>query len=239
MSDFHALIRACKDEPDDDAPRLVLADWLDEHGDEDRAAFIRLTVGKSARRWSTEATELLEKMLPHWLDVFGVNTVAGPDPGTDAGLFYVRQVRRIKCVLRRDKFARTSQFAITFERGFVERIRVGVYDFRAVVPLLLRAHPLAQVEANDLRVYVPDIGKQAPLRIDVGMAWVGNEVFEELYGFDEWRPVDPPYHYANTPIKRFRIKSGELANAFRKRVTRAICEAMTVAGQRIAINLSN
>src|SRR5689334_8020900 len=28
--------------PDDDAPRLVYADWLDEHGDAERAEFIRL-----------------------------------------------------------------------------------------------------------------------------------------------------------------------------------------------------
>lgn len=36
MSDLHALIRACKDEPDDDAPRLILADWLDEHREANR-----------------------------------------------------------------------------------------------------------------------------------------------------------------------------------------------------------
>jgi uncharacterized protein (TIGR02996 family) len=29
-------------DPDDDAPRLVYADWLDEHGEADRAEFIRL-----------------------------------------------------------------------------------------------------------------------------------------------------------------------------------------------------
>src|SRR3954454_17897246 len=28
--------------PDDDAPRLVLADWLEEHGDPERAEFIRI-----------------------------------------------------------------------------------------------------------------------------------------------------------------------------------------------------
>jgi uncharacterized protein (TIGR02996 family) len=36
------LLRACKAAPDDDAPRLVLADWLEEHGDPERAEFIRL-----------------------------------------------------------------------------------------------------------------------------------------------------------------------------------------------------
>jgi uncharacterized protein (TIGR02996 family) len=40
-----ALLRACKDQPGDDAPRLVLADWLEERGDEadrPRAERIRL-----------------------------------------------------------------------------------------------------------------------------------------------------------------------------------------------------
>src|SRR5262249_4725627 len=36
---FLADIRA---DPDDDAPRLIYADWLHEHGDADRAEFIRL-----------------------------------------------------------------------------------------------------------------------------------------------------------------------------------------------------
>src|SRR5262249_10077027 len=40
-----SLLAACKDSPKEDAPRLVLADWLAEHGDEHdaaRAEFIRL-----------------------------------------------------------------------------------------------------------------------------------------------------------------------------------------------------
>ncbi|MGL4553600.1 MAG: TIGR02996 domain-containing protein [Gemmataceae bacterium] len=37
-----SLLEACKREPEEDAPRLVLADWLEEHGEEDRAEFLRL-----------------------------------------------------------------------------------------------------------------------------------------------------------------------------------------------------
>jgi uncharacterized protein (TIGR02996 family) len=39
-----AFLAAIREHPDDDAPRLVYADWLDEHGDADRAEFIRLQV---------------------------------------------------------------------------------------------------------------------------------------------------------------------------------------------------
>ena len=39
-----AFLRTILADPDDDAPRLIYADWLDENGDSDRAEFIRLQV---------------------------------------------------------------------------------------------------------------------------------------------------------------------------------------------------
>lgn len=45
-----ALEAAVVAAPDDDLPRLVYADWLDEHGDGERAEFIRLQVAAGARR---------------------------------------------------------------------------------------------------------------------------------------------------------------------------------------------
>src|SRR4051794_18367032 len=44
-----AFLDAIKDDPDDDTPRLVLADWLDEHGDEHDAARALLAAGKCRR----------------------------------------------------------------------------------------------------------------------------------------------------------------------------------------------
>ena len=37
-----ALLAAILDSPDDDLPRLAYADWLEEHGEQDRAEFVRL-----------------------------------------------------------------------------------------------------------------------------------------------------------------------------------------------------
>jgi uncharacterized protein (TIGR02996 family) len=39
-----AFLQAILESPDDDTPRLVYADYLDEHGDSDRAEFIRIQV---------------------------------------------------------------------------------------------------------------------------------------------------------------------------------------------------
>lgn len=41
MATLKGILRECVENPEDDAPRLVLADWLDDHGDGDRAAFVR------------------------------------------------------------------------------------------------------------------------------------------------------------------------------------------------------
>src|SRR6476619_554029 len=42
MSDDAALLAAIRAAPADDAPRLIYADWLDEHGRPERAEFIRV-----------------------------------------------------------------------------------------------------------------------------------------------------------------------------------------------------
>src|SRR4051812_5173157 len=56
MDDPAALLAAVCDRPDDDTPRLVYADWLDDHGDPDYARFIRAQVELARvpewdRRW--------------------------------------------------------------------------------------------------------------------------------------------------------------------------------------------
>src|SRR5262249_19654383 len=44
MSTQRALLQAVIDDPEDDAPRLVFADWLEDNGQPDRSAFIRAGV---------------------------------------------------------------------------------------------------------------------------------------------------------------------------------------------------
>ncbi len=59
-----AFLRAILADPDDDAPRLIYADWLDERGDAARAEFIRVQCAVAAlkaddpRRPALEAREL-------------------------------------------------------------------------------------------------------------------------------------------------------------------------------------
>jgi uncharacterized protein (TIGR02996 family) len=56
MNQEEAFLQAICEDPDDDTPRLVYADWLDEHGQPERAEFIRVQVELARlprwhRRW--------------------------------------------------------------------------------------------------------------------------------------------------------------------------------------------
>jgi uncharacterized protein (TIGR02996 family) len=55
MTEREALLRAVCEFPDDDTPRLVFADWLQEHGEEARAEFIRLQIERS--RYAEDSPE--------------------------------------------------------------------------------------------------------------------------------------------------------------------------------------
>ena len=46
MSDLFAFIRNIKANPSDATARLVFADWLEEHGEEDAAKMFRFSAGK-------------------------------------------------------------------------------------------------------------------------------------------------------------------------------------------------
>jgi uncharacterized protein (TIGR02996 family) len=82
--DEEALLRAICVHPDDDAPRLVYADWLEERGEPAagaRAEFIRLQVrlhsltadDRVARTFEQRAWQLLHDYNPTWLAPMGMN----------------------------------------------------------------------------------------------------------------------------------------------------------------------
>ena len=85
-----ALLRAIVAHADDDTPRLVYADWLQEHGDEEQAAYIRDSIRLAGlepygRDWKALAGRLRETRDwrgPEWLDRLGLGRrVAGFNRG--------------------------------------------------------------------------------------------------------------------------------------------------------------
>jgi uncharacterized protein (TIGR02996 family) len=75
MNHEPGLLRAILDAPDDHAPRLVYADWLEEHGQAERADFIRLQIelardlqdSPRRREMAFRALQLLEKHETTWV----------------------------------------------------------------------------------------------------------------------------------------------------------------------------
>src|SRR6516164_5178059 len=103
MPEADSFLQAIIDNPDDDAPRLVYADWLDEHGDPERAEFIRVqcalaasTAGGRGREFEMREVELLARHQEEW---------AAPVRGRVDGW--------------------------TFRRGFVGRVRLDGERFAA------------------------------------------------------------------------------------------------------------
>src|SRR5262245_30756517 len=87
-----ALLDAVKDHPDDDTPRLVLADWLDEQDnqlDADRAKFIRRDIaasrGAQAARVPDQVRRDEVELFRRWL---------GPLTDLAAGWHFVRGLPR-------------------------------------------------------------------------------------------------------------------------------------------------
>ncbi|MBM3981329.1 MAG: TIGR02996 domain-containing protein [Planctomycetes bacterium] len=67
MNERDALMRAICDNPDDDTPRLVFADWVQEHGDDDRAEFIRLQCQAARLPVVSSARQHKENRINHLL----------------------------------------------------------------------------------------------------------------------------------------------------------------------------
>jgi uncharacterized protein (TIGR02996 family) len=81
MSEREAFIESIAAQPDEDTPRLAFADWLQEHGEEDRAEYVRLSCALARRPPSRDGLDrgstlaLLARNFPEWFgDLF---TAAG------------------------------------------------------------------------------------------------------------------------------------------------------------------
>jgi uncharacterized protein (TIGR02996 family) len=139
------LLEDCKCHPEDDAPRLILADWLDEHDQPDRAEVVRLQCGladltEEEQRGTPEwhrVQELLARHHDAWLGPF---TRPGWAVTVERGLVGLT-------VPARTLLADAGRLAACEEWVWVEQVRVeqsaGVLDEVLASPLLRRVGRLA------------------------------------------------------------------------------------------------
>src|SRR4051794_4516492 len=122
MTDHDALLRAICENPREDTPRLVFADWLEENGQPERAAFIRTDVAM-ARRDEWDAERLRWGVTPMQINRF---TWIGSAPLLD-----YRHTRLRWC---------DGQL---YRRGFPWAVEVGdLGEFRERAAELFASHPV-------------------------------------------------------------------------------------------------
>ena len=114
-----AFVAAVCDAPEDDAPRLVYADWLDDHGEADRAELIRVQVERARL----------------------------PKEGPRAQALKAREDALLKA--RRDDWLRElpawARLAAGFVRGFVGAVVARSREFLKGAAVLFRRAPVRQV----------------------------------------------------------------------------------------------
>jgi uncharacterized protein (TIGR02996 family) len=133
MSDGDALLAAICANPDEDTPRLVYADWLTEHGDPNRATFIRLQVEAARLPDGTRRVEL--ERAARALLIGHLDTWLGP--------------------------LRELATNWLFERGFPERLTVLHEVFLDRADEILAATPVRSVFFRQVRL--PHIGRLAAM----------------------------------------------------------------------------
>jgi uncharacterized protein (TIGR02996 family) len=129
MRDRDAFLAAVAARPDDDLPRLIFADWLDEHGEPERAEFIRLQC--AAARGEPDALIPAAGRRAAELEAAHRAAWLGPLP---------RSVWRAE-----------------FRRGFVEHVVLPARAFLADGPALRRLAPLRGVTLVGSRRALPEL----------------------------------------------------------------------------------
>ena len=123
-ADRAAFLRAICAAPDDDTPRLVFADWLDEHGDAKRAEFIRVSC----------ELEQVEEFGPRWR-ALGERSRKLLDPN------------RAKWS---SELADRKLLNVEFRRGFVDEVTIYSKRFVADAAKLLALAPIQRLKLADL-----------------------------------------------------------------------------------------
>jgi uncharacterized protein (TIGR02996 family) len=146
MLECDALYNAVLAAPEDDAPRLVYADWLDEHGRADRAEFIREQVAcsRDPRRPDVRTIQLFRSLLHgtgpelhEW--TLGAWRVKVTTPHRRAFPGYGFKSPR-----------RAAEPLAIVERGFVSDVRARLADVWSCLDVL-KATPLVRFGAIDKR----------------------------------------------------------------------------------------
>jgi uncharacterized protein (TIGR02996 family) len=197
MDDHEALVAAIAANPDDDAPRLAFADWLEERGDAARAGFVRDQVlldrtppgSDEYRQLHRRTTDTLRANLPAWIqpacDLFGQPASWKPmrRPGRGLAVAIVGEVPRASLVFRH------VLDWLAFERGDIGAVG-GSFNSKDDAPNLARLlvrHPITTLALRSFHPASWDSAGIGQLNQIRELTW--NRLFEDDHAltlFAEW-----------------------------------------------------
>lgn len=154
MSDRAALLAAIRQFPDADTPRLVFADWLDEHGESERAEFIRVQIELAHRKARYDAGERPGLAIP------GI-AVGRPPRNGEPHYAFANPDGAVRGLLERWAFlwGRNGWVPARMDpvpwRGFVERLTCSAPDWLRHADAILAEHPVRRVRLTTVPVVVP------------------------------------------------------------------------------------
>jgi uncharacterized protein (TIGR02996 family) len=161
--DYLALLRGVRERPADDLPRLVIADWLDEHGEGDRAEFIRVQceLARRGEGWSEARKEVRRRVLLREISdtaaaILLATAETHPDAlqGREQELLAVNAAKwsppGFLAVTSPDYFGRPDEHRIlVYRRGFVESVHGPLAAWLEHGPAVVASHPVEGVTATD------------------------------------------------------------------------------------------
>jgi uncharacterized protein (TIGR02996 family) len=146
MSEEAALLNAIYANHDEDTPRLIYADWLDEHGRHDQAEFIRVQIRLEEIHRTIPCLDEMESLL-----YFGLSRAAGVwhcprDSAERRELAY-----RCRCLLdiHEANWLTPHQELLhnewSWHRGFLDTVEVNAVNSLQSVKQLFRQHPVRRM----------------------------------------------------------------------------------------------
>jgi uncharacterized protein (TIGR02996 family) len=194
-----AFLRDIVEHPDDDAPRLIYADWLEERGEAERASFIRAKyppdlVGRDQEviRWYRYAKDILSGVA---LKSWQVWPISYPGPENKGASFPAAEGG---CAFRCSR----PPFVVALRHGFVCAVATYSRQFFKVAARLFASQPVESVVLLDAW---PEVDRGTRLWICQPKGWLvacsflPDSLFSLLPG-----DVLPARGWPNRPHKTYR-----------------------------------
>jgi len=141
------FLRAIVESPSDNTPRLIFADWLEEHGGQERCDFIRIQIRLDEIRPGPDEYAKASRMLTRY-------NKGAPIPlkANTPAVLLVREAILLQQFALAQDWPQIPERFIQWEwtRGFVSGISLLANDWLYRGPQLVQTHPLERVTLTDL-----------------------------------------------------------------------------------------